>query len=167
MRKGLLLTVLSTIFTLSVFSQADQFWYPNAENKNAIPTDKAVSRLTYPKEFKLFNLNAASFRQQLFTAVNKTSAGATTVISLPNAAGVIEQFEVFEASNFEPSLQAQFPEIRAFSGRGITDKFATVKLSISPQGVQSMVFRTGMANEFLEPYSQDHTMYLLLLLPHQ
>lgn len=158
MRKGLLI-VLSTIVTMSVFSQADQFWTPNTENKTAIATDKAVSRLTYPKEFKLFNLNAASFRQQLFTVVNKTSGRATTVISLPNASGIIEQFEVLEASNFEPALQAQFPEIRAFSGRGITDKHATVKLSISPQGVQSMVFRTGMANEFLEPYSQDHTVY--------
>jgi Metallo-peptidase family M12B Reprolysin-like/Secretion system C-terminal sorting domain/Bacterial pre-peptidase C-terminal domain/Fibronectin type III domain len=151
--------VLSTIVTMSVFSQADQFWAPNTENKTAIATDKAVSRLTYPKEFKLFNLNAASFRQQLFTAVNKTSGRTTTVISLPNAAGAIEQFEVFEASNFEQALQVQFPEIRAFSGRGITDKYAIVKLSISPQGVQSMVFRTGLANEFLEPYSQDHTVY--------
>jgi hypothetical protein len=48
---------------------------------------------------------------------------------LPNAAGSIEQFEVFESSNFEPALQGQFPEIRAYSGRGITDKSAILKLS--------------------------------------
>ncbi|HET9432565.1 MAG TPA: zinc-dependent metalloprotease family protein, partial [Chitinophagaceae bacterium] len=66
---------------------------------------------------------------------------------------------MFEASNFEPALQAQFPEIRAYSGRGISDKFATLKLSISPQGIQTMVFRTDRANEFIEPYSHDHTVY--------
>jgi hypothetical protein len=71
----------------------------------------------------------------------------------------MEKFEVYEASNFEPDLQAKFPEIRAFSGRGITDKYATLKLSISPQGIQTMVFRTDKENEFIEPYSQDHKVY--------
>src|SRR5205085_3002307 len=86
-------------------------------------------------------------------------SGHSTIISLPNAEGQIEQFEVFEASNFEPALQERFPEIRAFSGRGITDKYATLKLSISPQGIQTMVFRTDKENEFIEAYSQDHTVY--------
>jgi Metallo-peptidase family M12B Reprolysin-like/Secretion system C-terminal sorting domain/Bacterial pre-peptidase C-terminal domain len=158
MRKGLLLTIILATVTTIAFSQADQYWSLNSENKNAIPADKAVARLTYPKEFKLFNLNTSSFRQKLFSVVDKET-WQSTIISLPNAAGNLEQFEIFEASNFEPALQAQFPEIRAYSGKGITDKFATVKLSISPQGLQSMVFRTEKANEFIEPYSQDHTVY--------
>ena len=158
MRKGLLLTFLSALLTTLAFSQADRFWSANNENRTAIPADKAVARLSYPKEFKLFNLNAAPFRQQLFSIVDK-QATQTTIITLPNAAGLLEEFEVYESSNFDPALQAQFPEIRAYSGRGITDKFATLKLSISPQGVQTMVFRTDRANEFIEPYSKDHTIY--------
>src|SRR5206468_11645033 len=63
--------------------------------------------------------------------------------------------------NFEPALQARFPEIRAYSGKGITDKSAILKLSISPQGIQTMVFRTEKENEFIEPYSQDHTVYAI------
>jgi hypothetical protein len=158
MRKGLLLTLLSGMVTTIAFSQTDKFWFANSENKAAIPADKAVARLTYPKEFKLFNLNDAPFRQELFSVTDKQTK-QSAIISLPNAAGNIEQFEVFESSNFEPALQAQFPEIRAYSGRGITDKTATLKLSISPRGVQSMVFRTDKDNEFIEPYSQDHKVY--------
>ncbi|HET6766375.1 MAG TPA: zinc-dependent metalloprotease family protein [Chitinophagaceae bacterium] len=158
MRKGLLLTFLSAMVTTIAFSQADRFWSPNNENKTAIPTDKAVARVSYPQEFKLFNLNAAPLRQELFSIVDKQPK-RSTIITLPNAVGTLEQFEVFEASNFEPALQAQFPEIRAYSGRGITDKFATLKLSISPQGIQTMVFRTDRANEFIEPYSHDHAIY--------
>lgn len=157
MRKQLLLTILSVMVTTAVFSQGG-YWSANNDNRAAIATDKAVARLTYPKEFKLFNLDAAPLRQQLFSIVDK-QANRSTIITIPNAAGNLEQFEVFEASNFDPELQARFPEIRAFSGRGITDKYATLKLSISPQGVQTMVFRSGMANEFIEPYSQDHTVY--------
>jgi Metallo-peptidase family M12B Reprolysin-like/Secretion system C-terminal sorting domain/Bacterial pre-peptidase C-terminal domain/Fibronectin type III domain len=157
MRKQLLLTILSVMVTAAVFSQGG-YWSVNNDNRAAIATDKAVARLTYPKEFKLFNLDAAPLRQQLFSIVDK-QANRSTIITIPNAAGSLEQFEVFEASNFDPELQARFPEIRAYSGRGITDKFATLKLSISPQGLQTMVFRSGMANEFIEPYSQDHTVY--------
>ena len=128
-------------------------------NAGKITTDKAVARLSFPVSFKLFNLNAEPLRQELFSVVENRSNKHSTVISLPNADGQMEQFEVFEASNFEPALQAQFPGIRAFSGKGITDKYATLKLSISPQGIQTMVFRTDKENEFIEAYSQDHTVY--------
>ena len=158
MKKVIVLSLLSVIITTVAFSQANNYWSANNGNRNAIPTDKAVGRLTYPKEFKLFNLNAAPLRQELNSIVSRLS-NPSTIITLPNAAGNFEQFEIVEASNFEPALQAMFPEIRAYSGRGITDKYATVKLSISPQGLQSMVFRTDRANEFIEPYSQDHTIY--------
>ncbi len=159
MRKALLLTLMLGLISSFAFSQTDKFWSANNENRSSILTDKAVARLSYPKDYKLFNLNAGSLRQQLFSIVNKASSNSSTVISLPNADGNLELFEVVEASNFEPDLQAEFPEIRAYSGKGITDKYATLKLSISPQGIQTMVFRTDKANEFIEPYSKDHTVY--------
>ncbi len=150
--------VIIAISTLSVTAQQN-VWTENTENRAEITKDKAVSRPTFPSEFKLFNLNIEPLRQQLFSIVDSNNRQPSTVISLPNAEGLLEQYEVFEASNFEPELQARFPEIRAFSGKGLTDKHATLKLSISPQGIQTMVFRTDTANEFIEPFSQDHTIY--------
>ena len=145
---------------MSLTASAQQnSWSVNNESRNNIATDKAVARLSFPKEFKLFNLNIEPLRQQLFSIVGSDALQRSTVIFLPNADGEYEQFEVFEASNFEPDLQARFPEIRAYSGKGITDKYATLKLSISPQGIQTMVFRTDKENEFIEPYSHDHTVY--------
>ncbi|HNJ94876.1 MAG TPA: zinc-dependent metalloprotease family protein, partial [Ferruginibacter sp.] len=158
MKKTVLVVCLLVIATTTGFSQSDKFWTVNTESRNSIVTDKAVDRLSFPKEFKLFNLNAAAFRQQLFSVVD-VQGRRSVVITLPNAAGSLETFEVFEASNFEPALQARYPNIRAYSGRGITDKQASLKLSISPQGIQSMVFRAGKENEFIEPYSQDRTVY--------
>ena len=155
--KKLLLVFLSFIFLNAVMAQEKNAWSLHNE-VNKITTDKAVARLSFPKEFKLFNLNIEPLRQELFKVADNASRHSTT-ISLPNSDGQMEQFEVFEASNFEPSLQAQFPGIRAFSGKGVTDKSATLKLSISPQGIQTMVFRTDKENEFIEAYSQDHTVY--------
>ncbi|MEQ1678012.1 MAG: reprolysin-like metallopeptidase, partial [Chitinophagaceae bacterium] len=155
MRKFTLL-LLTGLFCSVAFGQQD--YWSSRSDKSGITTDKAVARLSFPKEFKLFELNVAPLRQQLFSITDNKGAHST-IISLPNADGVVEKFEVFEASNFVPELQARFPEIRAFSGRGITDRSATLKLSISPQGIQTMVFRTNGPNEYIEPYSQDRTVY--------
>ncbi|MBK8465463.1 MAG: peptidase [Chloracidobacterium sp.] len=133
-------------------------WTANDEDTINIVKDKAVARASFPVDFKLFNLNIEPLRQQLFSVIDGRSQ-QSAIISLPNADGQIEMFEVFEASNFEADLQAKFPEIRAFSGRGITDEYATLKLSISPQGIQTMVFRTEKENEYIEPFSQDRTVY--------
>jgi len=133
MRKIVLLT-LSAFATVSAFSQAGRVWTPNSENQTLIVKDKAVSRASYPKEFRLFNLDVPSFRQTLLSVTGNNRIKTAAVILLPNADGGIEEFEVVETSNFDPELQARFPEIRAFSGKGITDKYATLKLSISPEG---------------------------------
>lgn len=151
-----LLLSIAGILSSQVSAQQN-FWTQHTGAAPAV-TDKAIKRKSFPSSFTLYALNTDGFRQQLF-AVTGNQPNRSTVIVLPNTKGEFEKFEVVEASNFEPALQARFPEIRAFSGRGMTDKQATVKLSISPQGVQVMVFRTGAANEFAEPYSKDHAVY--------
>ena len=158
-KKFLLSTIMLALLTSLGFAQSDRFWSANNESKAGITTDKAVARLAYPKNFKLFDLSTSSLRRELFTIIGGNTAKHATVITLPNADGNLEEFEVFEASNFEADLQAQFPDIRAYSGKGITDKYATLKLSISPQGIQTMVFRAEKPAEFIEPYSKDHSVY--------
>jgi hypothetical protein len=152
----LLLAVLMTVALTLTASAQQGYWSVRGGTSGIVP-DKAVARLAYPKEFKLFDLNLPLIRQELFAITDKP--GASTVIALPNADGGIEQYEVFEASNFEPELQAAYPQIRAFSGKGITDKYATLKLSIAPDAIQTMVFRVDKEDEFIEPYSEDHTVY--------
>lgn len=152
-----LLIVLLSFTSFSVVMAQKNYWSSHTSAAR-ITTDKSVARQSFPANFKLFDLDIAPLRKDLFSAVENKSAHAI-IISLPNANGQLEKFELVEASNFDRELQARFPEIRAFSGRGLTDKTATLKLSISPAGIQTMVFRTGTANEFIETYSQDHTVY--------
>ena len=153
----LVLVISGTIFSASA---QDNYWSANSQSRGSIITDKAVARQSFPKEYNLYNLDLASLQRQLLTVVDQPSGRrATAIITLPAANGRMEQFEVVESSNFEPALQARFPEIRAFSGKGITDKYATLKLSLSPQGIQTMVFRTDRLNEFIEPFSADHHVY--------
>jgi subtilisin-like proprotein convertase family protein len=159
MNKKLLFSLVSLLFFLNVNSQNVLVWQRHSSNSAKITLDKSATRDNFPKKFQLFDLNFNPFKQELFSIINDKTGKNTTVISLPNADGQLELFEVNEASNFDSELQSKFPEIRAFSGKGLTDRYATLKLSISPLGIQTMVFRAGKENEFIEAYSQDHSVY--------
>jgi hypothetical protein len=137
------LTLFMLSCTLAGVAMAQGYWSPHTDQRT-ITTDKAVTRQSFPQQFRLFDLNMEPLRRTLFSIAGNNVSTSTT-ISLPNADGSIEQFRVYEASNFEPSLQARFPEIRAFSGKGINDPSALLKLSISPQGIQTMVSRAGQS----------------------
>ena len=158
MKKNLLLIIVAVLFVCNSYSQSNKMWTPYKGVKENIVTTKGVTRTSFPKDFKLYNLNIDQLRQILFSRKALTSK-SKVIITVPNLEGNLEEFEMVESSNFEDNLQAQFPEIRAYSGRGITDKYATIKLSISPQGLQTMIFRTDRENEFMEPYSNDRITY--------
>jgi len=155
--KTTLFSIALVLFFSPSFSQK-RYWSSHKGDATGIIKDRSVERVAFPKSYKLFDLDLAALRQDLFTVVDNNSAHSV-IISLPNINGGVEEFAVFESSNFEPDLQAAFPEIRAFSGKGITDKYATLKLSISPQGIKTLVFRADKESEVVEPFSKDHKIY--------
>lgn len=161
MKKALLLLV-SVLFITFGYSQTDKLWSP-VSNRDGIIASKTTERISFPREFKLFQLNLASFRQVLMMAPDKFSGAKGVLISIPNAEGNLEQFEMFESSNFEPSLQAQYPEIRSYVGKGVTDKASQLRLSAAPNGVQAMFFRADRRDEFMEPYSADGSLYAVYI----
>jgi hypothetical protein len=67
---------------------------------------------------------------------------------------------IIENSNFEPVLQEQFPDIRAYTGKGITDPTATLSFSVSPQGIQTMVLRGDEGSEFIEK-NPENSLYMI------
>jgi hypothetical protein len=71
------------------------------------------------------------------------------------------EFLVWESSNFEPELQAKYPDIRAYAGVGITDPTASLNFSLSSQGMQTMILRAESGSEFIEA-SEDALLYTFL-----
>ena len=145
-------------FSVVSSAQTKNHWKENKAPEK-VKTHKSVARASFPKTFKAFDLDIPAFQQELMTVVGKGKTSNKVKVSFPNADGGIEEFELVEASNFEPALQERFPEIRAYSGRGITDPSATIKVSISPDGLQTMTFRADKENEFIEKFSDDKKTY--------
>ena len=112
------------------------------------------------KNALLYELDEVSLKQSLAPLQNSVSP-IEIQIEIPNTVGDLETFKVREFSNFEPALQAQFPDIRSYTGVGLTDKNATVYFSLSPKGIQTMVFRSDSATEFIERFSGNQSVYEL------
>ncbi|WP_418264598.1 reprolysin-like metallopeptidase [Flavobacterium faecale] len=126
---------------------------PSTSNKN--------SSLQTNNDQLFFKLDLEMFKQSLTKLNSKTAKYAAVEISIPNTEGVIEKYSVQEASNFEPELQAKYPEIKAYEGKGITDKKAKLHFSLSPKGLQTIVLRTDTASEFIELSPDDPSKYII------
>src|SRR5690606_30855529 len=108
----------------------------------------------------LYSFDKQELQQQLANVPARFSDLPGNIISLPNANGEMERFEVWEASNFTPALQAKFPEIRSYAGVGIDDPTAYLRFSLSPDGISTMTLRPGKS-EFIEPYTADNSKYIV------
>jgi hypothetical protein len=67
------------------------------------------------------------------------------------------------SSNFEPELQAKYPDIKGYAGVGITDPNASINFSLS-QGIQTMILRLMSGSEFIEADQEDSSLYIVFLL---
>jgi len=108
-----------------------------------------------------FTFNTTAMQQVLVGAPDKFSNLPGIEISIPSLNGRMEKYQVWENSNFEPELQAKYPEIRSYTGKGITNKYATINFSLSPAGIQTMVFKADEEAEFIESYDKEGSAYTL------
>ncbi|MFC0781129.1 reprolysin-like metallopeptidase [Flavobacterium sp. HJSW_4] len=146
------------IFFIFCFANAnaqDALWQKVTSSSLSRIVDGASSNKQY------YKLNADLLSAKLATASNKTAKSATTEITIPNADGTLERFSVWESSNFDPELQAKYPEIKSYQGRGIDDKNAKIYFSVAPIGMQTMVFRTAKSTEYIEQNPENKSEYVL------
>ncbi|WP_333694142.1 zinc-dependent metalloprotease [Flavobacterium sp.] len=155
------LLILLALFPVVLgYAQTQDYW-SSYSRKNSDERTVAVQRENFPDDFQVYSLQKEAFSNYLRTASDRFSKQKGVVVLMPSLSGTMERFEVHEASNFEPELQAQFPEIRSYIGVGLDDPTAQIRISLDPRGIQTMTFRAGSRTEFMEPYTTDGTVYAL------
>lgn len=154
MKKNLLF--LFFIFCCAnIYAQNDDLWQKVSSSSVSQRINSSDSDRLY------YKLNTNFLKSKLSNITSKSANTNTTQITIPNSKGVLERFTVWESSNFEPELQAKYPEIRAYEGSGIDDKSAKIHFSVAPVGLQTMVIRSDKPSEFIEQNSEDKTSYVL------
>lgn len=150
---------LFLLLLISFYSFSQVNTWERIESREITP-NKYVQRDNFPDNFSLYQVNTFSMKNLLEQSPNRLNSNSSKIIvTVPNSNGTMERFQMFEFSNFDPQLQAQFPSIRAYIGKGIDDKSAILRMSSDPNGFQGIIFRADNDTEFFEPYSQDNSVY--------
>ncbi len=153
MKKQLL--CIFVIFCFANVKAQDVLWQKVTSSSFLRKANEGSSNKLY------YKLNANLLSSKLTSVTNKTAKNATSEITFPNTDGSLERFSVWEASNFDPELQAKYPEIRSYEGRGIDDKSARIHFSVAPIGLQTMVFRTAKPTEYIEQNPDNKSEYVV------
>ncbi|MEO7976131.1 reprolysin-like metallopeptidase [Flavobacterium sp.] len=156
MKKQLLFLVL-IFYCVKIQAQSNELW--NKVNPISI-TGKTNDNFS-GKDKIYYALDEVFLKQKLTKTTGKSSADNTLEITIPNTEGILERFIVWESSNFDPELQAKYPDIRAYKGYGLDDRTAKIHFSFSPIGMQTMVIRPNKASEFIEKSLENKSQYVL------
>ncbi len=139
------------ISTLHFVGSAQSIW-------EEIPTSKVLARngerRITPTTSRMLRLNVESMRGQLSSSRLGTLAdlaGGGLTIDLPAPDGSKARFSILEVPVMQPDLQARYPMIRTYTGVGITDPSATVKIDIGPNGFHAMVSPGNREVWFIDP----------------
>lgn len=147
MKKSILYCFL--IFSTTTFGQN----WKKATEAEAYPDAKAEYQ--DKRNQKILKLDRNSLDQVLKTTFSKRSKQTGTIVTIPNADGELERFEVWESSNFSPKDQAKYSNIRSYAGKSIIDPSSSIRFSTGPSGISSTIFRANDNSEFLETYSNN------------
>jgi len=155
----LLILLLSTVGITGSYAQTNNFWQDVSEN--SFTKTETQKKLIVPDVYRPLKLNTQALLDMLKTAPSEFTAEAQTspvILSLPMPDGSFSRFAVVYSPMMEPELQAAFPNIRTYTGQGIDDPAATLKMDWTTFGFHAQVRSTSADKAFyIDPFVQGET----------
>ena len=149
--------ILSSYFG---YSQSINPWVKSSKNEknNVLQNRNQISN-----DFQIYSLDVTTLKKALTSSPKRKgySQKSGTIIEFPNTNGELERFSIFEASVMHPDLQAKYPDIRSYAGKGIDNPSAIIRFSISQLGLKTMTIAAGKNAVFIEPYTDDFSQYMV------
>lgn len=116
-------------------------------------------RYTIPQAYRTLRLDLPAMKALLANVPEHPVEGA--VITLPMPGGGSARFRLYETPVMAPELQARYPQIRCYTGRGIDDPTAHLKCDLTPWGFHAMVRSKQQGSIFIDPYAQGNQEYYI------
>ena len=110
-----------------------------------------VRTAVHATRFRPLTLDAGALRSALASAPRERTDAQPLVISLPAPDGKFQRFALRESAIMSPGLARLHPDIKTYSGRGITDPSATIHADLSPIGFHASV-RSATGAWYIDPY---------------
>jgi len=160
-----MLKKLLTLFCALMFvgvSFAQSIW--NDIPESGIPA--VGERRIQPAKFRSIRMDVSALHAVLATAPERfmpaAESGNLPILTLPLPDGGTGRFQLEETPVFHPDLQAKYPQIRSYTGRGMDDPTAVLKCDLTPWGFHGMI-RSGKYNTvFIDPAVHGNTEYYVV-----
>lgn len=157
---------LHYVFSIAMFLMAFSAIAQNTswEKLKTIENSESLLNFEIDKSSAIFfKLNSNLFKKQTAKAPLRSSKlkEETTIISIPGIEGVLERFKIYEAPVFATELSEKFPEIKSYIGFSLDHAGARLRMSSSPQGIQTMITYIDRPNVFMQPLENGSDFYIL------
>src|SRR5690606_16711701 len=158
MRKTLLIVIL-TFFSLNSFAQRN-LWSKITEDK--LSNMEKFERDSRPSKYELFHLDFSNLKNVLLTApLDVSGIESNTVITFPDYTGKMSNYIVYEAPVMEEGLAERYPEIKSYVGKGVDDKTATIRFSVTLFGLHVMMTSGEAGTYYIDTYTKDLNNYIV------
>lgn len=151
------------IFIISVSSGKAQDFF-TVISERSIKADPK-NRTVQPEKALTYTLDVAGMKSyfnsvpELKDSDRKDNA---PIIVLPMPDGTKAKFRIWKSSVMAPGLASQFPQIVTFTGQGIDDKYATIKLDFTELGFHAQIKSVVAGDSYIDPYAkQDINNYII------
>lgn len=151
MKKTLLHSLIAFFLTFS-FANAQDFFTPmkakefKGDHKN---------RTVQPEKFLTYALDVGAMKNYFNTVPilnDNQSKDQASVVILPLPDGTKAKFKIWKSSVMDPQLGNQFPELVTFTGQGIDDPYATIKLDFTELGFHAQIKSIVSGDLYIDPY---------------
>lgn len=143
------------IFIISVSSGKAQDFF-TVISERSIKADPK-NRTVQPEKALTYTLDVAGMKSyfnsvpELKDSDRKDNA---PIIVLPMPDGTKAKFRIWKSSVMAPGLASQFPQIVTFTGQGIDDKYATIKLDFTELGFHAQIKSVVAGDSYIDPYAK-------------
>ena len=154
------IVALASTVRCAAQGQIDSIW---TEHVDTITPVMGMEAPFTPVMRRVFDVNKDALQSCLAAAPMEFSAQAnssTAILNLPRPDGSVTAFAMVESPILAPDIQASHPELRTYSGRGVTDRSATCRISVTPKGLHGFIL--GLSSTvFLDPVHRN-APYLIM-----
>lgn len=160
--KNSILALLFLMFTLNIMAQDGRsFW--TATTKGKASKKQLNFRKTEPVKAQYYTLDIQALKNYLQDAPKRKNLDVISnkIVSFPTSNNSFENFRVKEASVMEDQLQNKYSNIRTYVAQSIDNPTNIMRFSITPQGLHTMSFISGVGIEFIDPYTKNGNEYIV------
>ena len=128
-------------------------------------TNVEGKRVIIPTLYRTLQLDTTSLQKFLRSvpkeAAANTNRNAAPIFAIPMPDGTTAMFHIWETPTMEPGLAARYATIKTYTGQGITDPTATIKIDWTEAGFHAMILSPITTSIFIDPYAQGNKLFYI------